>query len=499
MKKKKYLMSIDCGTQSSRAFVWDLKGNPISSGRAGFEILNPRVGWYEQDAGKWWPATCTAIRQALKAVNSGEIHALGISHQRETFVPISKEGKLLRYALPHMDERCTKQVEYVKRKLGARKIHKTTGKYPSYVFSLYDILWIIENEPHVAEKVYKYLDVQSFLMMHLIGRIVTSYVSADPTSLINAQKRTWDLDLMKSLGLKADQFPELCPPCRHIGGITKKAAKETGLPEGLPVISGAGDGICASLGTNTIDRRRIFLYIGTWTVLGGYSPRYVTDMAFRTLLSCIPGSYNLEANVSGGFIISWFLENFKKTEKYWEQLASKIELGSNGLMTVPYWLGTLAPYWDPGSRGVTIGWSGIHTAAHFYRSILEGVAFEHKLLTEKMSKALNTKFEKLVFVGGGAKSALWGQIVADVFNLPIYASETVESSALGAAILAATGIGIYSSIEKAAENMTHYEKRYEPDAARAESYDRLFNKVYREIYPHVKRSVDMLGDITRTS
>jgi xylulokinase len=492
MQNRKYILSIDCGTQSSRAIVWDLKGNPIADGHAGFEILNPRLGWYEQDAEKWWPATCTAIKQTLKKVDHRNIAALGISHQRETFVPISAERKPLRYALPHMDERCSKQVEFVKKKVGSKRIQKITGKYPSYVYSLYDILWIIDNEPRIAEKVYKYLEVQSFLMMHLIDRIITSYVSADPTSLINAKKRSWDLDLMKSLDLKANQFPELCPTCEAIGTISKKAAKETGLPEGLPVISGAGDGICAALGTNTTDIHRIFFYIGTWTVLGGYSPKFVTDMAFRTLLHCIPNSYSCEANVSGGFIISWFLENYKNTEKYWEELASKIAPGSDGLITVPYWLGTLAPYWDPSSRGLTVGWSGIHTNAHFYRSILEGVAFEHRLLTEKISEVLNTQFEKLVFVGGGAKSALWGQIIADVFNLPIYVSETVESSALGAAIIAAYGIGLYPSIQEAAERMTHITKRYEPDSIQVRIYDRLFDKVYKNLYPQVMKTLEAL-------
>jgi sugar (pentulose or hexulose) kinase len=492
MHTRKYIVSIDCGTQSSRALVWDPDGNPVSCGQSGYEILNPRLGWYEQDAGKWWPATCDAIRQALKQVDKGEIAALGITHQRETFVPIDSDGRPLRYALPHMDERCAKQVDFVKKKVGAKKIQRITGKYPSYVFSLYDILWIIDNEPHIAEKVYKYLDVQSFLQMHLIDRIVTSYVSADPTSLINIKKLSWDLDLMRTLGLSVDQFPELCPPCVHIGDVSRRAARETGLPEGLPVIAGAGDGICASIGTNTTNKHRIFFYIGTWTVLGGFSPVYVIDMAFRTLLSAIPGSYSCEANVSGGFVISWFLENFRNSEKYWEELAAKIQPGSDGLFTVPYWLGTLAPYWDPGSRGVTIGWSGIHTTAHFYRSILEGVAFEHRLLTEKIARALDSRIERLVFVGGGAKSALWGQIVADVFNLPLYTSQTVESSALGAAILAAYGIGIYPSVVEAAERMTHLEKRYEPDPDKVKVYDRMFNRVYKNIYPQVKPSIDEL-------
>jgi xylulokinase len=492
MSKEKYILSVDCGTQSSRAFVWDLKGRAISSGRAGFEILNPRLGWYEQDAGEWWPGTCKAIRQAIKAIDPKDIAAFGISHQRETFVPIDEDGAFLRNALPHMDQRSVKQVEHVMKKIGSKRMQKTTGKYPSHVFSLYKILWIMENEPRVAERVHKYLDVQSLLLSHLIGRCVTSYVSADPMSLINSRTRSWDLDLMKSLGLDVGRFPELCPPCERIGAVTKRAAKETGLPEGLPVISGAGDGICAALGTNTTDISRIFFYIGTWTVLGSCSPRFVTDMAFRTLLGSIPGSYNLEANISGGFVISWFVENFKNDERYWERSAAKVKPGSEGLVTVPYWLGTLAPFWDPASRGVTIGWSGTHTTAHFYRSILEGVAFEHRLLTEKMSRALNTNFERLVFVGGGAKSPLWGQIVADIFDLPVYVSDTVESSALGAAVLAACGIGIYPSIVEAANNMTHLEKRYEPDPSLVKFYDKLYNRVYKNLYLSVKESVDAL-------
>jgi xylulokinase len=499
----KYILTVDCGTQSSRAFVWDAQGNPISEGRAEFQIITPRLGWYEEDADTWWPATCTAIRTAIHDIDVREIAALGITHQRETFVPIDENGTPLRNALLHMDQRCEDQVDFIKNKIGAKEFHAVTGKYPHFIYSLGDILWIIENEPHIAERVYKYLDVQGFLMMHLIDRCITSYVSADTTALINIRKKGWDRDIMRSLGLKEEQFPELCPPGQLIGNVTGKAAEQTGLPEGLPVIAGAGDGICTALGTNTTNKHRLCLMIGTWTVLSAFSPEYAIDMSFRTLYSAIEGAYNVEANVAGGFIISWFLENFENrednssSEAFWERLASDIKPGSEGLITVPYWLGCLSPFWDPATRGLTLGWSGIHKAAHFYRSILEGIAFEHRMIAEAFSTALGTEFQNLVFVGGGAKSPLWGQIVSDVFNIPLYISQTVESTSLGAAVLTAYGTGLYPSIREAAENMTRIEKRYEPDERNAALYHRLYNEVYRDLFSQVRKSMNALGAIIR--
>lgn len=499
MAEKKYIISIDCGTQSSRAIVWDLKGNPISESRAKFNIINPRPGWYEQDAAAWWPATCLAIRQAIKQIDVKSISAMGITHQRETFVPVSSEGRPLRNALLHMDQRCLDQVEMVKSEIGTEKVHKITGKVPSYLHSVYDILWLVENEPQVCDKVFKYLDVQAYLLMHLIGHCVTSYVSADATSLINIKTRTWDSYLMGSLGLKEEQFPELCPPGQIVGNITRKAAEETGLPEGLPVVSGAGDGICASLGTNILTADRAFLIIGTITALGAYTSEYIIDESFRTLCSCIPGSYNLESNVAGGYVVSWFIENFKNndsrssTEEFWEEIAAKVPPGSEGLVTVPYWMGTLAPFWDSSAHGLTVGWCGSHTKGHFYRSILEGIAFEHKLLAEKMSNALNTNFKEVVFVGGGAKSSLWGQIISDVLGIPISVSRTVESTALGAAILAASGMGFYSSIEDASDNMTKIKKKYEPDEKRAAFYETLYERVYKLLFPQIRNLIDTLA------
>ena len=498
MSKPDLIMSIDSGTQSCRAFLWDRTGGCLSEGRAEHSIETPRLGWFEQDAGQWWPAACSAIRQALKNTDLGRIQCLVITHQRETFVPVDEHGAPLRKALPHMDMRSQKQVGQVIDRLGGDRVMGITGRYPSYVCSLYKILWIMQNEPEIAEKVYKYMDVQGFLLRRLIGEFVTPYVSADPMSLIDIRTRAWSTELMDDLGLERGRFLDLCEPGQVVGKITRAASGETGLPEGLPVVSGAGDGICAALGTRTTEPDRILYYIGTWTVLGGFSTEYVVNRAFRTLLGVIPGSYHLEANVAGGYIVSWFLDNYSKdlssrSEEYWEKAVFDIPPGAEGLMTVPYWFGALAPYWDNASRGMTLGWSGVHTTGHLYRSILEGVAFEHRMLLEAMAEALGTRYTDVTFVGGGAKSPLWGQITSDVMGLPIVTTNTVESSALGAAMIGFTAMGAYPSIQEAARNMTRHEVKFRPDEKHIPAYDRLF-AVYKELFPAVREQMHRLNE-----
>ncbi len=498
MAKPVLIMSIDSGTQSCRAFVWDQSGNCLSEGRAEHGIDTPRLGWFEQDANEWWPAASSAISQALENTDVKRIQCLAITHQRETFVPVDKDGTPLRKALLHMDMRSEKQVERVIKRLGGDKVMSITGRYPSYVCSLYKILWIMENEPEIAKKVYKYIDVHGFLLKHLIGEYITPYVSADPMSLIDIRTRTWSMELIHALGLRRDHFLDLCEPGQVIGKITRSASRETGLPEGLPVVTGAGDGICAALGTRTTEPDRIFYYIGTWTVLGGFSREYVVNRAFRTLLGVIPGSYHMEANVAGGYIVSWFLNNYSKdtssrSEEYWEKAVFDIPPGADGLMTVPYWFGALAPYWDNASRGITLGWSGVHTPGHMYRSILEGVAFEHRMLLEAMAEALDTKYSDVTFVGGGAKSPLWGQITSDVMGLPIITTSTVESSALGAAMIGFTALGVYSSIQEAAENMTRHEVKFRPDEKNIPAYNRLF-EVYKDLFPSVRKEMQRLSE-----
>jgi sugar (pentulose or hexulose) kinase len=496
---KDVIMSIDSGTQSCRAFVWDKRGNVLSEGKAEHTINTPRLGWFEQDANTWWPAACSAIRQALEKTDPGKITSLCISHQRETFVPVDRDCKPLYPALPHLDMRCEEQVQRVVDELGGEEVQRITGRYPSYVCSLYKILWIIENEPHIANRVYKYMDVQGFLLRHLIGEWVTPDISADPLSLIDIRTRSWSIELLNALNLKRDQFLDLCAPGEIVGRVTTSASRETGLPEGLPIVAGAGDGICAALGTRTIIPERIFYYIGTWTVLGGFSDTYVVDRAFRTLLGVNPGTYHLESNVAGGYIVSWFLEKLSKenlSEKDWEKIIFEIPPGSEGLMTIPYWVGALSPYWDNCSRGATIGWSGIHTPAHMYRSILEGVALEHRMLLEAMAAAVGRTYKRVTFVGGGAKSPLWGQITSDVFGLPIDGTSTVESSGLGAAIIGAACMGMYPSLRDAAENMTSLEERYRPDQRNTPVYNRLF-EVYKGLFPHLRDDMHRVNEIIR--
>jgi xylulokinase len=254
-----------------------------------------------------------------------------------------------------------------------------------------------------------------------------------------------------------------------------------------------------------IKEGRAMLYIGTAAIIGAYSPAYVVSDAFRTLIGCAPDSYNLEGGLMGGYIISWFIDKLplpasKKTQvplDILEEAASGVFPGADGLMTVPYWAGwSVAPYWDPWARGLTVGWSGNHGVAHFYRSVLEGVAFEYKLLLEKMAHALNVEFEDIILTGGGAKSPLWGQIISDILGIPVSLSKNIETTALGAAILAAVGVGIYSSVAEAAANMTAADNKYSPNQAIMDFYRNLYEQVYKPLFPTTQALINKLAQIS---
>jgi sugar (pentulose or hexulose) kinase len=296
-------------------------------------------------------------------------------------------------------------------------------------------------------------------------------------------------------------------PGAILGELTDEAATETGLPTGLPIVAGAGDGQCAGLGANVTGPGRVYMNIGTAMVSGAHTDEYVADRAFRTLCSPIAGAYTTEEALGGGtFIVSWFVDRFAadlrnvnlplSPEDLLEAAASKLSPGSLGLMLVPYWNAVMPPYWDTHATGITIGWTGAHRREHFYRAILEGIAFEERFATEGMERATGKPINEFIVMGGGSRSALWCQIVADIVGKRVTRASTTEATNLGAGILAAAAAGWYSTVRDAANAMTRTERSFEPDETSHKIYDRLFNEVYCGLFPAIKQSVDRLSELT---
>lgn len=500
------VISIDSSTTACKAIAWDRSGLAVAEGRSSYPLLTPHPGWGEQNADEWWNGAASALRDCVSQIEVSKVEALGITHQRESFVPVDAAGRPLRNGILWLDERSREQVAWLEKHLDRDYLHRVTGKPPSMTASIAKVVWLIQNEPEIIAKTAKILDVHAFLVHRLTGHFRTSLANADPMGLVDLVHGRWAEEVIHELGLRLDQFSELVQPGSVVGTITNEAAAATGLPAGLPVVAGAGDGQCAGLGANATGGGRAYLNLGTAVVAGVMSEAYPCDLAFRTLFAPVPGNYFAEHVLRGGvFTVGWFIDKFASDlrnpllsqgpEQILEQAAAKIPPGSQGLMLVPYWNNVMNPYWDPKASGITIGWTGAHGREHFYRAILEGIAFEQRLVGDAMM-AVTGPFSEYVTMGGGSKSDLWCQIVADVTGIPVVRSTSTEATCLGAGILAATAAGWYPDVRSAANAMTGTAERFTPQPETQAIYDRLYQEIYKPLFPTLQPLADRLTELT---
>jgi sugar (pentulose or hexulose) kinase len=496
------VIGIDSSTTACKAIAWDRHGLAVAQGRASYPLLQPAPNWYEQEAEHWWGGVCAALRELLGQINATRVEALCITHQRESFVPVDGQGRPLRNAILWLDERSHEQVGFLAQTIGRERFHQLTGKPLTTNPSVTKIAWLIQHEPQVVARTAKFLDAHAFLVHQLTGNLVTSLASADPMGLIDIRAHTWATELMRELGLRVDQFPDLAPPGAVIGHVSESAAAATGLTPGLPVVAGAGDGQCAGLGAAAIGGGRASLNLGTAVVSGVASADCLISRSFRTLYAPIPGQYFLEAVIqSGVFVVNWFVEQFasdlcaapSRPEEALEAAASHVPPGCLGLLVVPYWNHAMTPHWDPAATGITVGWTGAHGREHFYRAILEGIAFEQRLLGEGLVAALGEPLREYVVLGGGSHSDLWCQILADVTGVPIVRSTTAEATCLGVGILAATAAGWYANVRGATHRMTGTAERFSPNPETQGVYERLY-RVYERLFPLLQPLIHRLSE-----
>jgi sugar (pentulose or hexulose) kinase len=499
------VLGLDCSTSACKAVVWDCDGNAVAMGHHPLSLVTPRPTWHEQPAESWWTATVQAIRQAASQVDSSQLKALCIAHQRETFVPVDEQGQPLANGILWMDERARDLLPRLEHSFGGQDFHQLTGKRLSVNLTIAKIAWMKENQPQLFARTARYLDVHAFLVHRLTGLYRTGWGCADPTGMFDMRRNRWGETLLGQVGVRLDQLPETFPPGTVIGTVTPSAAEACGLPIGLPVVAGIGDGQASGLGVNITRPGEAYLSLGTSVISGTYSDPYVVDPAFRTMTGGIPGTYLLETVLLGGtYTLSWFMEKMAgqsgveeaQRQEYFDRAAGAVPPGSEGLMVVPYWNSVLGPYWDALASGIVVGWKGTHTLPHLYRAILEGIAFEQCLNSTGVERALGQAVSRYIAIGGGAQSDLWCSILADITNKPVYRASTPEAAALGAGILAATAAGVYSDTRQAARAMTQIlPQPFEPDPTRHDFYNRLFEEVYRPLFPALQPYLDRLASL----
>ncbi|WP_299390770.1 FGGY-family carbohydrate kinase [Pelagibius sp.] len=483
------VIGIDSSTQSTKAIAWTREGEALAEGRAPLALSNPQLYHFEQDSEDWWRACVTSLKDLLSKVDAARIAALAISNQRETFVPLDEAGAALRPGILWLDERARQEVEDLSAELGAETIHRITGRFPDITPCVYSYLWIKRHEPEVFARTACFADVQAFLVQRLCGALKTGWISADPMGLFDLVEKRWSPEILTALGLREDQMVPAFAPGTALGEVTEEAAAATGLRSGTPIFAAGGDGQLAGLGTNCTTPARAYINLGTAVVSGVWSPSYAYDRAWRTEIAAQGEGYILENCLrSGAFLINWFVDRFTPQGRSdpnvfadLEDAAAAIPRGCEGLMALPYWSGVMDPHWDTAARGCLIGFGGGHGAAHVYRALLEGMTLDQVMRTRLMEASADLDVTEYLAIGGGAASPLWRQMLADASGKTVRISDTVEASALGAGMIAATGVGWYGSIVEAADAMAGETTAVEPNEDHRGDYEELL-EIYSGLY-----------------
>jgi sugar (pentulose or hexulose) kinase len=488
------VVGLDSSTTATKAIAWTLEGGVAGQGWSPMHISSPAPNWYEQNAEEWWHSACTALRQLFQQVNPGEVAAIAIANQRETFVPLDDNGEPVRPAIVWLDQRCDDEVGWLTDRVGSHRIHQITGKPPDVAPVAYRIAWMLRHEKERFHRTAMFADVHAYLVWRLTGQIQTSWASADPLGLFDMERREWSPQVLGALDLKPERLPQVVRPGTVIGVVSDAAAAATGLSRATLVVAGGGDGQAAGLGVNALGGERAYLNLGTAVVGGIYSREYRTGREWRTMGSCSGEGYHLETSLRAGtFLIDWFTHNVCQASgnctvllRELEAEAAAIGVGSDGLLALPYWGAVMTPHWDLTARGCWIGLSGAHRRGHLYRSLLEGIALEQALVTDMITEATHIEVKEYVAMGGGAANDLWCQIIADATGKLIRRPSTLEASSLGAAICAAVGTGLYATAEEAAQAMCEKAFREtEPIAENCERYEDLMG-TYRDLYDSLR-------------
>lgn len=500
-----FMLSIDCGTQSVRALLFDRDGNLFAKEKVEFEpYYSDYPGWAEQDANLYWSGTCTAC-QELKTKYPcawGSIIGVSVTTQRDTCVNVDKDGNPLRPAIVWLDQRMAKCEEPMPKK----DVLMFTGVG---MMQTVDLLrkasrsnWIRENQPEIWAKTAKFLLLSGYLIYKLTGNFMDSSGSQIGHVPYDAKLGDWARKedfKWKLFGIRRDQLPDLVKPGAVIGGVTKQAAALTGIPDGTKVIASGSDKGCETLGMGCLDMDCVSLSFGTTATVQVTTDRYFEPTQFMPAYpAAMPGRYNPEIEIFRGYwMISWFKKEFaaRELQEAAEQGVAPEDLLDNRLQEVPPGCKglILTPYWGPGlkmpeAKGSIIGFGDIHTRAYVYRAIIEGINYALLEGMENMlRRAKSTRTVNCVMVsGGGSRSDAICQITADMFGKTVYKGLTCETSGLGAAINGFVGLGVYPTYHIAVEKMVHYSKLFEPDPGNTEIYRNLHSMVYKNIYPRLK-------------
>ncbi len=501
-----YLLGLDIGTSGVKALLISVEGKIISSKTVSYPLTTPHSGWAEQSPYDWWEATVKVIKETVSnnLIDSNQIKGISLSGQMHSSVFLNEKMEVIRPAILWSDTRTSGQCKEIYAKAGGldQLIHYVSN--PALEgFTAPKILWLKENEPENYQKVKHILLPKDYIRYRLTNELFTEVSDAAGTLLFEVIKKRWSTGLLKKLEIDPDLLPPVLNSFDLAGRITKPIAEKTGLKFKTPVVAGGADNACGAVGSGIIQEGRVMVSIGSSGVVLAHTNNPQADQEGRIHLfnhACPDSWYMMGVSLSAGISYEWLerkLFNHRLSYAKLDQLAEEIEPGSEGLIFLPYLYGERTPHNDANARGVYFGISGKHDQRHFVRAVMEGVTFALKDSLE-LIKDKGVKIKEIRAIGGGAKSRVWQQILADILGEEINLLNVEEGPALGAALIAGVGVGVYSSFAEAVNGIVKVRKTIVPRTQNTEKYNQYY-QLYKKLYYSLKEDFRELKNTTNST
>jgi xylulokinase len=505
-----YLLGIDIGTSGTKTVLFDEVGNTVVSAVYEYPLYQPNIGWAEQEPEDWWNATVLGIRKVLSdsGIKACDISGIGLSGQMHGLVMLDKDDKVLRRSIIWCDQRTTKECEQITSLIGEKRLIEITANPALTGFTASKIMWVKNNEPQIFEKAAKIMLPKDYVRFRLTGEFATEVSDASGMQLMDIPDRCWSSEVLSKLEIDIHKLPQMYESQEISGKVSKEAAELTGLCEGTAVVGGAGDQAAGAVGNGIVKPGVVSSTIGTSGVVFAYLDKISIDPAGRVHTFChaVPNTWHvMGVTQAAGLSLKWFRDNFCNEEinvahlmgvdpyVLMDQQAEKSVPGSNGLIYLPYLMGERTPHLDAYAKGVFFGLSAKHDKKDMIRAVMEGVAFSLRDCLEIISD-MGIHVSEIRASGGGGRSRLWKQIQADVFGKGITTINSSEGPALGVALLAGVGTGVYKNVAQACDAAIKVDNVQQVEIDRQQKYTKLYG-IYRQLYKSLKNDYKALHEI----
>lgn len=505
-----YLLGIDVGTSGTKTVLFCEDGTAAASHTVEYPMYQPKNGYAEQTPEDWWNAAVQTIQAVLQksGVDPKEVKGVGISGQMHSLVMLDKDGKVIRPSILWCDARTGEECAEITEIIGAKRLIEITANPALAGFTAGKIRWVQKHEPENYARCAHILLPKDYIRYQLTGEFATEVSDASGMQLLDVPNRCWSDEVLQKLGIDKGLLGRVYESQEITGTVSQAASKLTGLAVGTPVVGGAADNAGAAVGTGVVRDKKAFTTIGSSGVVYTHSSKVAIDKGGRvhTFCSCVPGEWLvMSCTLSAGMSLKWLRDNFFSAEietagrmgvdPYYlmDKEAAQVEIGSNKLLYLPYLMGERSPILDPNARGVFFGLSGMHTKKEMLRAVMEGVTYSQRHCME-IIKGMGVEFSEMLACGGGGSSPFWRQMLADVYGIPVMTLENKEGPAMGVAILAGVGAGVYDSVVSACDQLIHIKDRQEPVAEHVAEYEKYY-QLYTQIYPQLKEQFAALSQL----